>query len=397
MSHESEELSTQPLAALMKSAGSSALSAPIITTSRGKLRAEVIDIHRLKDVGRAQAVSLIILFGICTDEAVVNQSSITSLSFHPTYPLLLSSGPSSRISLYHISSQTPNPNSLLTDLMLRSTPLTTSAFLLPSGNKVFLSGRRRYFHVWDLKNGTIERVSRIIGQEEIQRSMERFKLSPCGRWMGLVGSGRKGGGYVNILDAHTCQWVAQVRVEGNGGVADFAWWRDGEGMLVIGKGGEAVEWDGRRKSAVARWIDEGAVGITVVTLGGSETGPMHLGGSRWAAVGSSSGIVNVYDRRQWVDGESVPAHPKPVRIFDQLTTPISQIELSPDGQILCMACRWKRDALRLVHLPSCTVYKNWPTNSTPLGRITALAWSINSKMLAVANEQGKIRLWEIKD
>ena len=235
----------------------------------------------------------------------------------------------------------------------------------------------------------------MIGHETSQSSMERLKPSPCGRWIGLIGSGRKGGGSINILDANTSQWIAQVRVEGKGGVADFAWWGDGEGMLVVGKGGEAVEWDRRAKQVIARWIDEGAVGTTVVVLGGSAAGPKNLGGDRWAAVGSSSGIVNIYDRRKWDKAENVPSRPKPVRAFDQLTTPTSHLAFSPDGQILCMASRWKRDALRLVHLPSCTVYRNWPTSSTPLGRISATAWAPNSEMLAVGNEQGKIRLWEI--
>ena len=226
--------------------------------------------------------------------------------------------------------------------------------------------------------------------------MERFKLSPCGRWIGLVGSGRKGGGIINILDVNTSQWVTEVRVEGKGGVADFGWWSDGEGMLVVGKGGEAVEWDGRLRRVVARWVDEGAVGTTVVALGGRETGPNDIGRDRWVAVGSSSGIVNVYDRRKWLCAESVPARPKPARAFDQLTTPTSHLAFSPDGQILCMASRWKRDALKLVHLTSCTVYRSWPTSSTPFGRITSVAWSPSSEMLAVANEQGKIRLWEIR-
>ena len=226
--------------------------------------------------------------------------------------------------------------------------------------------------------------------------MERFKLSPCGRWMGLVGSGRKGGGIINVLDAGTCQWVAEARVEGKGGVADFEWWGDGEGLLVLGKGGEAVEWDGRQKRVVATWTDEGAVGTTVVALGGRGGGPKGLGGDRWVAVGSSSGIVNVYDRRKWLKAESTPTRPEPVKCFDQLTTPTSHLQFSSDGQLLCIASRWKRDALRLVHLPSCTVYRNWPTSSTPLGRITAVEFSLNSEMLAVGNEQGKVRLWEIR-
>lgn len=297
--------------------------------------------------------------------------------------------------LHHIVPHPPNPNPVLTTLHLSSTPLTTSLFHPPAGNKIFFSGRRRYFHTWDLDTGKVEKVSRVIGHGEVQRSMERFKLSPCGRWIGFVGSGRKGGGTINVLDAYSCQWIAEVRVEGKGGVADFDWWGNGDGLMVAGKGGEVVEWDRRERRAVARWIDEGAVGTTVVALGHRGGGSKALGNDRWVAIGSSSGIVNIYDRRKW-SAESVPARPSPVRAFDQLTTPTSHLEFSQDGQLLCMASRWKRDALRLIHLPSCTVYRNWPTGSTPLGRITAVAWSPTTEMLAVANEQGKIRLWEIR-
>ena len=232
--------------------------------------------------------------------------------------------------------------------------------------------------------------------------------------MGLVGSERKGGGLVNILDARTSQWVAEVRVESQGGVADFAWWADGDGMTVLGKGGQAVEWDGRGKKIVGRWIDEGAVGTTVVSMSGNGGGANDLGPDRWIAVGSSSGIANIYDRKHWKTS-SLLANPKPSRVLDQLTTPISHLVFSPDGQLLVMASRWKRDALRLselqlacdqslnhatltsiVHLPSCTVYRNWPTSSTPIGRTTSVAFSPNSEMLSIANEQGKIRLWEIQ-
>lgn len=220
--------------------------------------------------------------------------------------------------------------------------------------------------MWDLSSGDISKVSTVAGHHDEQRSMESFKLSPCGRWMGLKGSGRKGGGVINVLNAETCQWVAEVRVEGNGGVADFDWWGDGDGMVVLGKGGEAVEWDGRRHHVVARWLDEGAVGTTIVALGGRGGGDKRLGGDRWIAVGSSSGIVNVYDRKAWCNASgssaaatqteriadtdidvNIPPRPKPARALDHLTTPISSLAFSPDGQILAMASRWKRDALRL--------------------------------------------------
>ena len=197
------------------------------------------------------------------------------------------------------------------------------------------------------------------------------------------------------------QYLCSCRIDSLGGVADFAWWGDGEGFAVAGKNGEVSEYDMNERRVVGRWMDEGAVGTTVIALGG-DSGRKRLGGDRWAAIGSSSGIVNIYDRREWSDpacakDQSIPRRPKPVRVLDQLTTPTSHLVFSTDGQMLVLASRWKRDGLRIVHLPSCTVYKNWPTDRTPLGRVSSVALSPDGGLLAVGNEQGKIRLWEIRE
>ncbi|KAI4103981.1 MAG: hypothetical protein L6R37_003543 [Teloschistes peruensis] len=329
MSVDSGDLSSAPLARFLQQPSSLIQRQPSTSQSgKRKLRSEVIEIQRTKDVGGVQP------------------SAVTSLEFHPHHAILLSSGPASTISLHHISPHPPNPNPLLTSLHIRSTSLATSSFLPPNGSKALFAGRRRYFHSWDLETGRVDKISRIHGHEGEQKTMERFKLSPCGRWMGLVGSQRKGGGLINVLDANTKQWIAEVRVESKGGVADFAWWRDGNGMTVLGKGGEAVEWEGKQKKILARWVDEGAVGTTIVAMGGHGTGAKDLGNDRWVAVGSSSGIVNVYDRKNW-EARDMAANPKPVRAFDQLTTPTSHLNFSPDGQLMVMASRWKRDALRI--------------------------------------------------
>ncbi|KAF7719138.1 Small nucleolar ribonucleoprotein complex subunit [Penicillium ucsense] len=387
-SDEDEPLAAQPLAKLLQNTSDLTRIEDNKPGSKRRLRQEVVNIQRLKDVGKAQP------------------SSIDSLTFHPHYPLLLSSGPASTLFLHHISPSAPSPNPLLTSLHIKRTPLHTSAFAPPGGNRIFASGRRRYFHIWDLDTGKVDKVNGSADRKEEQKSMERFKVSPCGRYVGLVGTSRKGGGLINVLDSGTAQWIAQVRVDGRGGVADFAWWSDGEGMTVASKNGEVSEWDGRQRRIIARWLDAGAVGNTVIALGG-RSGRTELGGDRWVAIGSTSGIVNIYDRRDWAAAASsaqnddstqagVPRSPTPIRVFDQLTTPVSHLVFAPDGQMMVMASRWKKDALRLVHLPSCTVYRNWPTSSTPLGRISSVAISPNNEQLAVANEQGRIRLFEIR-
>lgn len=212
-----------------------------------------------------------------------------------------------------------------------------------------------------MDTGKIEKVNGTADRKEEQKTMERFKISPCGRWIGLVGSSKKGGGLITVIDSKTMQWISQVRVDSRGGVADFAWWRDGNGMCVVGKNGEVSEWDGRERRVVARWVDEGAVGTTVLSLGG-KSGRQDLGGDRWVAIGSSSGIVNIYDRKPWAEAAAltkrngqepeavqfgIPRSPKPARMLDQLTTPTSHLVFSNDGQLLVMASRWKKDALRL--------------------------------------------------
>lgn len=376
MEVDDEDLSTQPLARLLQNAD--AVSRPLSSVSKKtKLRPEVLDIQRTRDIPLTQP------------------SAITSLAFHPQFPVLLSSGPASTIYLHHIAPTAhPEPNPLLTSVHIKHTPLSSTAFLGQDGGKIFFSGRRRYFHTWDLESGAVQKVTRVYGHKEEQKSMERFKLSPCGRYMGLVGSSRKGGGIINILDANTTQWIASARMEGKGGIADFAWWSNGEGLTVAGKGGEIGEWSVSENRFVGRWHDEGAVGTNIIALGGKHSNK-ELGGDRWIVVGSSSGVVNIYDRKSWVEG-SMKERPEPTRRFMQLTTPTSCLEFSPDGQLLVISSKWKKDALRLIHLPSCTVYKNWPTSNTPLGRISAVAFSKDSDMVAVANEQGKIRLWEIR-
>jgi hypothetical protein len=63
---------------------------------------------------------------------------------------------------------------------------------------------------------------------------------------------------INILDATTLQWVTQARIESRGGVADFSWWQNGQGLAIAGKNGEVTEWS-VDEGVIGRWKDEGAV------------------------------------------------------------------------------------------------------------------------------------------
>lgn len=392
---DSEDIRPGALAEVLQSTNSLVRKTPRKRNGIVEFRPEILDVQRLKDMSGTYP------------------SAILSLSFHPTLPLLLSSGPSGLMVLHHLAPNAPSANPTLTRVALRKLHVQ-HAYFHPSGTRVVLTAHRPYFHVWDLDEGRFQRVSSTFGRDTLQRTCEQFAPSPCGRYLAFIGSGKKGGGQVHVVDASTGQWICAGRAEGQGGVADIAWWRSGDGLSILGKGGDVLEYSVRERRPVARWTDEGAVGATLIALGGASK---SSGGDtdRYVAVGSSAGIVNVYDRSQWwntswtdkEDATNVPEHPKPLRSLDQLVTSISSLTFSPDGQLLAMASKDKKDALRIVHLPTCTVYRNWPTSNTPLGKVSALAWThVNGSgggieeggelVLAVANEAGKIRLWQLR-
>lgn len=358
-----------------------------------RLRPEVIDIQRTREI---------------PDK---HKSPVECLSFHPEYPVLLSASSSSILYLHHIAPDAqPTPNPRLTSVQVKQVDIRKAEFLYPKGDKIVFSGRRKYFHTWDLPSGIVQKTSQIQGHQLEHKSMERFRLSPCGRYMAIAASSRKGGGAINIMSVASMQWIASARLSSRHGIADFAWWSTGDGLTILGKDGSVGEYSMESRTFLGVWQDDGCIGGIVIALGGHQ-GPSLLGDDRWVAVGSNSGITNIYDRLELLlpqkqaeaEAEAEDRQPKliveqptPRRIFQQLVTPITVMAFSPDGQLFAFGSREKKDALKLVHLPTCTVYRNWPTEQTALGRITTVAFSRESNLLAVGNDTGKIRLWEIR-
>lgn len=378
-SDSDSEISAQPLEKFLRDVNRLAGAG---STRKRRLRPEVIDIQRTREI---------------PDQ---HKASVTCLSFHPEYPVLLSSSTASVLYLHHIAPAAhPTPNPQLMSVQVKQVDVRRAEFMYPKGDRVFFAGRRKYFHHWDLQSGTVQKTTQILGHRLEHKTMERFKLSPCGRYMAIVASTKKGGGIINVISTTSMQWIAAARLSSVNGIADFAWWSTGDGMTILGKDGQVGEYSMESRSFVGVWNDEGCVGGIVLALGGHQ-GPASLGEDRWVAIGSNSGITNIYDRAELMvpkaEDLTINERPTPARVFEQLVTPITHIAFSPDGQLMAFGSQHKKDALRLVHLPSCTVYRNWPTEQTPLGKISAVAFGRQSDLLAVGNDTGKIRLWEIR-
>ncbi|VDN18856.1 unnamed protein product [Gongylonema pulchrum] len=106
---------------------------------------------------------------------------------------------------------------------------------------------------------------------------------------------------------------------------------------------------------------------------------------------SSTGIVNLYDSADIVKNP----YPKPVKVLDNLTTSIDSITFTGDSQLLAIASSVKRNAFRLVHVGSRSVYTNFPPRNANLGRVTVADFSPHSGYMAVGDDTSFLSLFRL--
>merc|ERR1711933_217708 len=107
------------------------------------------------------------------------------------------------------------------------------------------------------------------------------------------------------------------------------------------------------------------------------------------AVGTATGNIDVFD----VGGPRISK--EPVKSIPNLVTFVDSLRFHHSGELLVGASRGKEDALKVVHMGTGTVFKDWPTSRTPLQRVTALDLSRRSGYLAIGNERGRVLLYQL--
>lgn len=220
------------------------------------------------------------------------------------------------------------------------------------------------------------------------------------------------GGYVHLVDwkSGAGQVIGSLKCSSGGGGVKGLWWTPSssgltseltagsrEYLTVLTGDSEVYLWDVGERRCVRRWKDEGGFRGSGRVLTGSGSG------SGWLAIGSNTGLVNVYGSDSFSPPVSMASSlswpglsPKPVKTIENLTTPISTLRFNHDAQVLAIASKEKKDSMRLVHLPSLTSFSNWPTSSTPLGHVTAVDFSSRSEYMAIGNTRGRVLLYHLK-
>jgi U3 small nucleolar RNA-associated protein 18 len=305
-----------------------------------------------------------------------NQSIVTSLNWHQSGRVLMTAGLDKTVRLFNIDG---NENEKLSSVFFKDLPILSSAFL-PNSDEIILSGKRKHFYSYNTETGNILKVPSIAGREE--REWPVLKASPDGKLICFRGLN----GEMVLVSGKTKQLVHEIKM--NGFVNDFAFSSDSSCLYSVGNDGEVYHWDLRNMSCFSRTTDIGARNPHCIAVSSND---MYM------ATGDESGIVNLYE--SFLSNSSLDSglyiKPQLKRSIDNLTTSIQQISFNHDGQLLAMISRVKKDQCKIVHTATGRVYANWPTQSSPLGRLQCCQFSPNSGYLALGNDLGKVLLYRM--
>ncbi|KAL7492530.1 hypothetical protein ACHAWT_001595 [Skeletonema menzelii] len=315
-----------------------------------------------------------------------NNSVVSAVQFHPgsdeENPLLMTAGMDKMLRFFRIDGE-ENPK--IHGIHFPTLPITCASFLGDSGS-VVMSGRRPFFYIYDAISGNIQKIQSIVGRKE--RSLEKFTVSPNGDVIAFVGND----GYIILVDGKSRQWIGDLKM--NGSVRAIAFSEDGEYIMGSGSDGDVYKWNIQSRRCVERFHNED--GTITSSLAAT---------SNFLAVGSESGVVNLYTEkysRSSLYGGSDKGvglnatERNPLKSIMNLTTSADSLKFNADGQILALSTRRETNGLKLLHVPTQTVFSNWPTSKTPLKYVWSTDFSPGSKYFAVGNDHGKCLLYRLK-
>lgn len=301
----------------------------------------------------------------------ISKAVVQCCEFHKSGDMILTAGLDKTLRLFQIDGK-KNPK--LQGMHFQKFPIT-SAHFTPDGKEVILSGKDKSFFVYDITTGHVDKIPHLIGVD--LTFLKRMLISPDNKYIVFLGENSQ----VYIVSNKTKQLVHTLNMSGEVTTACFT--SDGTFMYVGTDRGTVFVWELNKFKCVQRFQDEGCLRMTAIAISHD---------NEYLATGQESGVVNIYH----VDDKfKASKNPKPSKSLLNITTPISILKFNSDSQLLGMASSDKRNSLRLVHLPSMTVYNNWPKETVPLGRVSSFDFSPDSGYLIVGNVRGNVRLFKL--
>lgn len=353
-------------------------STEILSGSRSGGRVRIYDpsqleISRLRDVNQSER-----------KEGA--KTSIESLNFHPSSrtQVLMTGSKDRRIRLFQLDDG--SKSKLLHTLHIPDLPISNSMFH-PSGTSALISGSRPYFYSYDVSTGQAYKSSPWRGNKDADElglesekdlSLARFQPNSDGDSTGSGSSILAIGGKAGNL--HLLDWGRSnnkissgssisslgsriLSLRQNSPIRGICWDKDeksnGNRLVSLSLDGSFNVWDKRNLGSAFDCVKV-KKDVGQFEPKGIESRPTFsnsVGGSddlvRFA-VGSDGGFVNLYgdlmkgSGETDNDGNEIVKNLDPKKSIGNLTTAITSLKFSNDGQLLVTASKSKKDSLKVV-------------------------------------------------
>ncbi|XP_070596141.1 U3 small nucleolar RNA-associated protein 18 homolog [Erythrolamprus reginae] len=303
----------------------------------------------------------------------LSDAKLTTVQFHPTAQVVLTAGLDRSMSLFQVDGIT-NPQ--IQSIHLEDFPIYKARFSAEGEQVIATSIHNKLFYIYDMMEGKIIPVDHIRGLEE--KVVKQFEVSPDGTFLLLTGTS----GYLHLITMKTKEFVGSLKINGKSIASSFS--PDGSRIYTHSDGGEVFIWDVKSRRCLNKFTDEGCLHGTSIAISKN---------SQYIACGSNSGVVNVYAHDDCIR----ETYPKPLKAIMNLVTPATSLVFNPTTEILAMASNRLDDAVKLVHIPSFTVFSNFPVFRRKLLYLAyCMDFSPRSGYFSIANNKGKALLYRLK-
>ncbi|XP_015977603.2 U3 small nucleolar RNA-associated protein 18 homolog [Rousettus aegyptiacus] len=297
---------------------------------------------------------------------------ISSVQFHPCAQVVMVAGLDNSVSLFQVDGKT-NPK--IQSIYLEKFPIFKACFSANGEDVLATSTHSKVLYVYDMLAGKLIPVHQVRGlKEKIVRS---FEVSRDGSYLLINGVA----GYFHLLSMKTKELISSMKI--NGRIAASTFSSDSKKVYASSADGEVYVWDVNSRKCLNRFVDEGSLyGLSIAT---SRNG-------QYVACGSNCGVVNIYNQ----DSCLQETNPKPIKAIMNLVTGVTSLTFNPTTEILAIASEKMKEAVRLVHLPSCTVFSNFPViKKKTISLVHTMDFSPRSGYFALGNEKGKALMYRL--
>ncbi|XP_005016103.3 U3 small nucleolar RNA-associated protein 18 homolog [Anas platyrhynchos] len=301
------------------------------------------------------------------------EGKLSTVQFHPSAQVVMTAGRDRSVSLFQVDG-IRNPK--IQSIYLESFPIYKACFSA-DGEQVIATGtHHKMFYVYDMMGGSIIPVHQVRGMED--KFVKNFEVSPDGSFMLLTGTS----GYLHLLSMKTKELISTMKVNGRSTASAFT--SDSSKVYSYSKEGEVFIWDVRSRKCLHKFEDEGSLEGKSIAVSKN---------NQYVACGSVSGVVNLYT----TDVCLKENNPKPVKAIMNLVTSATSVTFNPTTEILAVASNEADEAVKLIHIPSYTVFSNFPVFRRKQIYLTqSMDFSPRSGFFSIANNKGKALLYRLK-